>query len=116
MFERLGTLAETIMTHASFLTDERTSELSVDMREHPEDYPRCHELRLEVEQAERELRKVLGEHQCLLTSFIEAVNVRNGVENEYIYKLGFMDGARTHFALVTHELPHQLTDRKEDVP
>ena len=116
MFERLGTLAETVMTHASFLTDERTSELSVDIGDHPEDYPRCHEVRLEAERAERELCKVLGEHQHLLTSFIEAVNVRNGVENEYIYKLGFMDGARTHYALVTHELPHQLTDRKEDVP
>lgn len=116
MFERLGTLEETVATHADFLTDERISELAVDIRDHPAEYSAAQEASSAVACAKKALLDVLGQNKPLLTELIEAINRREGCENELIYKLGFYDGARIYHALVSHELPHQLEVAPADLP
>lgn len=116
MFERLSTFEESIAQSADFICDERVSRLATELLEHPDDYPRFHEIRSTVKQAELALRAALGDRQHLLTCLLEAINLRDGVEYEYIYKLGFLDGGRVYHGFVSHELLHSLLATKEESP
>lgn len=114
MFERPSTFEETIAQSADFICDERVSRLTTELLEHPDDYPRYHEIRSDVKQAELALRTALGERQHLLTNLLETINLRDGVEYEYIYKLGFLDGGRVYHGFVSHKLPLSLLITKEE--
>lgn len=48
MFERLSTFEETIAQSADFICNERMSRLTTELLEHPDDYPRYHEIRSDV--------------------------------------------------------------------
>lgn len=113
MFERVVPFEETVRAYADFLSDERCTALYLDMKQHPEEYSAYHECDEAVAKAERILRAKLGEHQELLTTLLEAINLRGGEENELIYKLGFMDGGRVYHGFITHELPPTLSPQKE---
>ncbi len=106
MFERLGTLPDTVARHASFLADERISELAADMRKHPQDYPEYYQAQLAADQAAQAVRDALGDRQHLLTTLVEAITVRDSIECDGLYRLGFMDGGRVYHDFVVHELPH----------
>ena len=113
MFERVPFLEETIEQYADCLPGERISALDAEIRHHPEDYPDWREAIQEVREAEAAVRAALGDHQELLTTLIEAANRRDGLEEEYIYQLAFLDGGRVYHAFATHELPPQFSPRKE---
>lgn len=116
MFDRVVPFEATVQAYANFLSDERCNALYVDMRQHPEEYAAYYECSEAVTDAEHLLRAQLGEHQELLTTLLEAINVRGGAENELIYKLGFMDGGRVCHGFITHELPPQISQRKDGEP
>lgn len=114
MFEEMGSLRETIELEAGDLAGIRISELTMSMIEHPELYPDYHEACEHVRQTEAALREALAAQNPLLEAYQEARNLRDSYELSRAYELGVMDGGRIYHALVTHELPKQLTEKRGD--
>lgn len=114
MFERLGSLEETVANYANFLVAERLNELDVDVRLHPDEYADYNEAAEAAKRAEEALRQSPGCDQELLTTMLEALNVRSALESELAYRLGFMDGGKLHHCFTNHELPAKIPLRKEE--
>lgn len=113
MFERLGSLEQTVANYANFLVAERINELDVDIRLHPEEYAEYQESEEAVKQAEEALRQAVCDQE-LLTTLLEAINVRSALESELAYRLGFMDGGKLHHCFTMHELPAIIKLRKKE--
>lgn len=111
MFERLGTLPDTISAHAPYLWDERINDLASDMYKHPEDYEDLYEVINQYNAAAKAVEEALGDRAELLEELTNMFNGRRGAEQAYIYKLGFMDGGRVYHDFATHKLPKRKKHR-----